>query len=73
MIELLETERRVAESNALIERQRRLIEQLGHNGRDFTSEQIVFDSLLVSLSLYLQERHRLRSIERAKTSEANAA
>jgi hypothetical protein len=73
MIELLETERRVAESNALIERQRRLIEQLGHNGRDFTSEQIVFDSLLVSLSLHLQERHRLRSIERAKTSKANAA
>ena len=73
MIELLETEQRVAESNARIERQRRLIEELGFKGRDFTSEQIVFDSLLVSLSLHLQERHRLRSKWRAKTVEANAA
>ena len=73
MVELFEIEKRVAESNALIERQRRLIEQLGHTGRDFTSEQIVFDSLLVSLSLHLQERHRLRSIEVAKMAEANAA
>lgn len=73
MIELLETEQRVAESNALIERQRRLIEELGFKGRDFSSEQIVFDSLLVSLSLHLQERYRLRSKWRAKTEEANAA
>ncbi|HEX7235249.1 MAG TPA: hypothetical protein VF243_08265 [Nitrosospira sp.] len=73
MIELLETEQRVAESNALIERQRRLIEELGFKGHDFTSEQIVFDSLLVSLSLHLQERHRLRSTWKAKIAEPSAA
>ena len=32
MIELLEAERRVAETNALIERQRQLIEELGYQG-----------------------------------------
>ena len=73
MIELLETEQRVAEKNALIERQRRIIEELGLQGNDTTSAQIVFDSLLVSLSLHLQERYRLRSLWRAKTMEANAA
>jgi len=73
MIELIGTEQRVAESNALIERQRRLIEELGFKGHDFTSEQIVFDSLLVSLSLHLQERYRLRSTWMAKAEEASAA
>jgi hypothetical protein len=73
MIELLETEQRVAESNALIERQRRLIEGLGFKGHDITSEQIVFDSLLVSLTLHLQERYRLRSRWTAKAAEASAA
>lgn len=73
MIELLATEQRLAESNILIERQRRLIEELGFKGHDFSSEQIIFDSLLVSLSLHLQERYRLRSKWRAKTQEANAA
>ena len=73
MIELLETEQRVAESNALIERQRRLIEELGFKGHDFSSEQIIFDSLLVSLSLHLQERDRLRSKWRAKIQQVNAA
>ena len=73
MIELLATEQRLAESNILIERQRRLIEELGFKGHDFSSEQIIFDSLLVSLSLHLQERYRLRSKWRAKTQESNAA
>ena len=73
MFELLATEQCVAESNAKIERQRRLIEELGFNGRDFTSEQIIFDSLLVSLSLHLQERDRLRSKWRAKIQQVNAA
>ena len=49
MIELLWGEWRVAECNALIEHQRQPIEQLGNKGRDITSAQIVFDSLLVSL------------------------
>ena len=62
MFELLETERRVAECNALIERQRRLIEDAAFQDSDVTSAQIVFDSLCVSLSLYLQDRDRLREV-----------
>ena len=62
MIEMLEAERRVVESNALIERQRQLIETLAYEGYDSTSARIVFDSLCVSLSLHLQHRHRLRAI-----------
>jgi hypothetical protein len=62
MIELLVAERRVVESNALIEYQRQLIEEQAFEGHDITSAQIVFDSLLVSLSLHLQDRHRLRAV-----------
>ena len=66
MFELLEAERGVAEINGLIERQRLLIEQLGFEGYDTTSAWTVFDSLLVSLALYLQERHRLRAVLNSK-------
>ena len=62
MIDLLEAERHVAETNALIESQRQLIEELIYDGDDTTSAQIVYDSLCVSLSLYVQERHRLRAL-----------
>ena len=62
-IELLDAEWRVAETNARIERQRQLIEKLGYDGQDITSAQIVFDSLCVSLSLYLQHRHRLLAVQ----------
>ena len=53
MFELLDAERRVAETNELIERQRLLIEQLGYEGYDTTSARTVFDGLLVSLALCL--------------------
>lgn len=68
MIELLEAERCVAESNALIERQRRLIEELAYDGNDIISAQIVFDSLCVSLSLHVQARHRLRGTLNVKVA-----
>jgi hypothetical protein len=68
MIELLEAERRVAEVNALIERQRQLIEKLGFEGQDITSAQIVFDSLCVSLSLHLRHRYQLRVMRNVKDS-----
>jgi hypothetical protein len=68
MTELLETERRVAECNVLIERQRQLIEKLGYKGHNITSAQIMFDSLCVSLSLHLQERQRLRAILNRKAA-----
>jgi hypothetical protein len=62
MTELRETERRIAETHALIERQRRLVEELAHGDNDnVASAHIVFDSLCVSLSLYLRERDRLRN------------
>ncbi len=67
-IELLEAEWGVAETNARIERQRQLIEKLGYEGRDVTSAQIVFDSLCVSLSLYLQHQYRLLAIQNAKAA-----
>jgi hypothetical protein len=62
MVELLEAEQRVAECNARIERQRRVIEELRDRARDVTSAQIVFDSLCVSLSLCLRDRDRLREL-----------
>jgi hypothetical protein len=68
MTGLVEAERRVAESNALIEHQRQLIEELGYKGYDITSAQIVFDSLCVSLSLHLQDRHRLRAMLNVKAA-----
>ena len=68
MIELLEAERRVVENNGLIERQRRLIEKLAYEGHDITSAQIIFDSLCVSLSLHLQDRHRLRAMLNSKAA-----
>ena len=73
MFELLEAEWGVAEINELIERQRLLIEQLGYEGYDTTSARIVFDSLRVSLALYLQERHRLRAVLNSKGAEAHSA
>jgi hypothetical protein len=66
MLELLEAERGVAETNRLIEHQRLLIEQLGFEGYDTTSAWTVFDSLLANLALYLQERHRLRAVLNSK-------
>ena len=58
--ELAEAERRVPEINALIERQRQLIEELERDGHDLTSAKIILDCLRVSLSLYIHDRHRAR-------------
>jgi hypothetical protein len=71
--ELAEAERLVPEINALIDHQRELIEKLAEHRFDITSAKIIFDSLLVSLSLYVQDRHRLRSMLNARRAEANAA
>ena len=61
MIEVLLAERRVAERNMLIERQRQTIEELRGKGSDITSAQIVFDSLCLSLAMHVRDRHRLRA------------
>ena len=74
MFELLEAEWRVAECNALIECQRLLIEGLAREGRDLTSAQLVFDSLHISLHLYVRERNRLRALNgESADSEAGLA
>jgi hypothetical protein len=52
----------VLEINEQIERQRRLIEELAFQGHDVASAQVVFESLLISLSLAVQDRHRLRAM-----------
>jgi hypothetical protein len=70
---LAEVELRVLEINALIDQQRELIEKLAEHGCDITSAKIIFDSLLVSLSLYVQGRHQLRSLLNARKAEAIAA
>ena len=56
-MEAPEAERRVEEFSVLVECQRRLIEQLERGGNDPTSAKIIFDSLQVSLSLYIHDRH----------------
>ena len=49
-------------SSALIECERQIIEESEQRGYDATSAKILFESLLVSLSLYVQARDRLRDI-----------
>ena len=66
--ELLDAEWRIAETNALIEDQRELIEKLAYEDDDATSAQIVFDSLLVSLFLHVQDRHRFRAMLNVKAA-----
>jgi len=64
--ELLDAEWRIAETNALIEDQRDLIEKLAYE--DTTSAQIVLDSLCVSLALHVQTRHRLHAMLNVKVA-----
>jgi hypothetical protein len=64
--ELAAAERRVPEINECVDRQRQLIGQLGCRGDDTTSAEIMLDSLLLSLFLAAEERHRLRAILNAK-------
>ena len=61
LTELAVAERRVSEINACVDRQRQLIKQLAAAGNDITSAQIMLDSLIVSLFLAAEDRHRLRA------------
>ena len=56
-----EQDGQVPELHARIDRQRQVIEQLAAEGHDITSAQIILDSLLLSLFLHVQERHRLNT------------
>ena len=62
LAELAVAERRVPEINACVDRQRQLIERLAREENDITSAEIMLDSLLLSLFLAAEERHRLRAM-----------
>ena len=71
--ELAEAGRRVLEFNAHVDEQRQLIEKLAAERQDITSAQTVFDSLLISVFLYVQERHRLHMMLNDKAAQSDAA
>ena len=71
LAELAVAERRVPEINACVDYQRRLIKQLASAGKDVTSAQITLDSLLVSLFLAAEDRHRLRALLNAKEDKSH--
>ena len=66
LAELTMAERRVADINACIDRQRQLVKKLAGSGKDITSAEIMLDSLLLSLFLAAEDRHRLRTILNTK-------
>jgi hypothetical protein len=66
--ELLDVSWRIAEYNALIEDQRRRIEELGYEGHDITPAQIVLDSLCERLDVLVQTEHRLRAMLKVKVA-----
>jgi hypothetical protein len=71
--ELADAERRVGEFHSQIQRQRELIEVLRQGEHDLTSAWTVYESLLVSLSLSVGDRHRLRTMLARKGVETIAA
>ena len=71
--QLVHVERGVREISELIDRQRKLIEKLQESRSDLTSANIVLDSLIVTLTLHLQERNQLRAIFNAEMAEVFAA
>ena len=62
LAELTMAEHQVADINACIDRQRQLVKKLAGSGKDTTSAEIMLDSLLLSLFLAAEDRHRLRTI-----------
>ena len=73
MTELAEAELRVGEFHSLIERQRQVIEGLRQGGDNLTSAWTVYESLLISLSLSLRDRHRLRPMQGLEIVDTIAA
>ena len=69
---LVHVEWGVREISELIDRQRKLIEELQESRSDLTSAKIVLDSLIVTLTLHLQERNQLRAIFNAEMAEVFA-
>jgi hypothetical protein len=59
-VKLVEARERIEETTALIQRQRKLIQELGQLGHDSISAQIVLDSLLISQLLLKREAAQAR-------------
>jgi hypothetical protein len=59
-VKLVEARQRIEELTALIQRQRRLIQEMGDNGHDAMSAQIVLDSLLISQLLLKRDAAQVR-------------
>jgi len=70
---LAEADGRMRELNARVDRQWQLITNLADVGSDIASAQIVLDSLLVSIFLWVKERQRLHSLLHASIIKATAA
>ena len=70
---LAEADGQVREMVACVDRQRQLICDLAEAGLDVCSAQIVLDSLLISVFLWVQERQRLHDVLHARSTKATAA
>jgi hypothetical protein len=70
---LAEADGQMRELNACADRQWQLITSLEDAGSDIASAQIVLDSLLISIFLWVKERQRLRSLLHARIIKSAAA
>jgi hypothetical protein len=70
---LAEADGKMRELNACVDRQSQLITNLADAGSDIASAQIVLDSLLISIFLWVKERQRLHSLLHARIIKATAA
>jgi len=71
--ELAKADGQVREMVASVDRQRQLIWDLAEAGSDVSSAQIVLDSLLISVFLWVKERQRLHGLLHARIIKATAA
>ncbi len=69
-VELAKAERQVAVTNALVDLQRYLIEYLDRSGNESASAKDDFESLLTSLALQVNHRHRLCAMIRRQVNAA---
>ena len=70
---LAEADGQMRELNTCVDSQWQLITSLEDAGSDIASAQIVLDSLLISIFLWVKERQRLHSLLHARIIKAAAA
>ena len=71
--ELAKADGQVREMVACVDHQRQLIWDLAEAGSDVSSAQIVLDSLLISVFLWVKERQRLHGLLHARIIKATVA